>query len=278
MIDLDEEKLREILDLIEKEKENRIALVDNNLLNRLIENLIEKGKEIKKKIDDFPTKNQEEIYQEALDDLSEHLKKVDFPFILKRIDKSIKRHIDSLNLTYYILKGIGEQYENGELFEIPNNLTELLKDELEEFTKNSKEILDDSEFLDDLNNEELSEILEKIKEDIENDEKNIKEYLDEYSDKTAYDVLIDLKEYIENYLNKTRSERLEKIKEAFKKVNDRIKEFINKEELEKMINDSQLLPEIKDLFMNIINNVKLMEENLKNNNSLSDIFYLVLEN
>ena len=59
MIDLDEEKLREILDLIEKEKENRIALVDNNLLNRLIENLIEKGKEIKKKIDDFPTKNQE---------------------------------------------------------------------------------------------------------------------------------------------------------------------------------------------------------------------------
>lgn len=276
--DLDEEKLKEILDIIEKEKENRIALVDNNLLNRLIEDLIEKGKEIKKKIDDFPTKNQEEIYQEALDDLSEHLKKVDFPFILKRIDKSIKRHIDSLNLTYYILKGIGEHYENGELFEIPNNLTELLKDELEEFTKNSKEILDDSEFLDDLNNEELSEILEKIKEDIENVEKNIKEYLDEYSDKTAYDVLIDLKEYIENYLNKTRSERLEKIKEAFKKVNDRIKEFINKEELEKMINDSQLLPEIKDLFMNIINNVKSMEENLKNNNSLSDIFDLVLDN
>ena len=273
---MDEAKLNKFLDKIDKLNEYEIVKVDKNLITALIEELIKQGKKIEEKLDNFPSDEQSKEYDEALKDLSDHLKKVDLPFILRKTDKSIKRHIENLNLTYSILKGIVDQYENGPIPEVTKNLSELINEELNKLKDESKKIIEDSD-LDKIDNPKLSEVVNKMKEDLKKAEEKIKDFVEENKDKNL-DQLKDnlfekLKEFNEKYLDKTPKERLEELKEAMKKVNDRIEEFINKEELKSMIGNIEN-PEVKDLINKLIENVK----SFNNNSPLKGITDSLLNN
>lgn len=273
---MDEEQLNKFLEKIDKLNEYEIVKIDKNLITALIEELIKQGKKIEEKIDNFPSDEQSEEYDEALKDLSDHLKKVDLPFILKKTDKSIKRHIENLNLTYSILKGIVDQYENGPTPEVTQNLSELINEELNQLKDESKKIIEDSD-LDKIDNPKLSEVVNKMKEDLKKAEEKIKDFVEENKDKNL-DQLKDnlfekLKEFNEKHIDKTPKERLEELKEAMKKVNDRIEEFINKEELKNMIGNIEN-PEVKDLINKLIENVK----SVNNNSPLKGITDSLLNN
>ena len=277
----DEKDLKELLDKIDELNEMSIAKVDKNLINGLIEELIKQGKEIQEKIDKFPTNQQSEEYNYAVEDLSEHLKKVDLPFILKRTITTFNRQKENLNLIFDILSGIAGQYRCGNVSEVTQNLTELVNEEIDEFKNEAKKIIGEDNLKKlELDDPKLNEIKKKIEEDVKKIEEELKDLVEKNKDKNLDDLkeslLEKLKEFNEKYLDKTPKERLEELKENIKKVNDRIIEFINKEELETMVGKIER-PEVKDLINKLIENVKSVNEKIKNNNPLKDISDSVLK-
>ena len=276
----DEKKLKDLSDKIDELNENNIIKVDKNIINDLFEELIEKGKEIQEKIDNFPDDQQSKVYDEAIDDLSEHLKKVDLPFILKRTNKTINRQKENLVLIFDILNGISGQYKSGNFFEVTNNLTELINEEVEGFKNETKKLIGE-EKLEKLKLDEpkLEEIKKKIEEDVNKFEEQLKDFIEKNKnlDDIKESLLEKLEEFNEKHLNKTSKERLEELKEAIKKVNDRIIQFINKEELEAMVGKIKK-PEVKDLVNKLIENVKSVDEKIKNNSPIKDISDSLLKN
>ena len=268
--------LNEIMEKIDELNSYNIINLDKDSISNLINKLINRSIAIYEKISAFNTSEEGKKYDEALADVKQFFKNINQSSFFQRVDKSIKKHIENLNLTLYILKGIFDQYEDGLNVNVSQNIIELMKEELNIFKNSSKQLIKDSNLK--INISILSEIENDLNKDLKNFEKKIKKFIEEYKDKNLTEIIVaKIKELNEMYSNKTSKEIIKMIKEKINANNKDILEYINNKTII-FIFDNIKNPKIKAIVQIIINNTKSINEKIKNNIPLSNITESLLLN